>query len=232
MYEIRRAADRGSFDHGWLKTSHTFSFGEYQSAEHHHFRTLRVINEDWVAPGQGFGMHPHRDMEIITYVLSGALQHRDSMGNTEILRAGEFQRMSAGSGILHSEFNPSETEQVHLYQIWLMPQSKGIAPSYEQKAFDVSEHPGQLRLVAAPDGTDGVLRINQQARISLGSLPSGKQLQHSLNFGGYAWLQVLRGSLQLSNQLLAAGDGVAISDQQQLELSAVDDAEMMLFELN
>ena len=154
MIRIRKAKERGHFDHGWLKTFHTFSFGDYQDAEYMGFRSLRVMNEDWVQPGQGFGTHPHQDMEIVTYVLQGVLEHKDSMGNGSVLRAGEFQRMSAGTGITHSEFNPSDTEPVHLYQIWLYPRRKGIQPSYEQKAFDADERNNRLRLVASREGRD------------------------------------------------------------------------------
>ena len=151
MIQIRKAKDRGHFDHGWLETFHTFSFGDYQDPEHTRFRSLRVMNEDWVMPGKGFGTHPHRDMEIVTYVLEGALEHKDSMGNGSVLRPGEFQRMSAGTGITHSEFNPSSSEPVHLYQIWLFPERKGIQPGYEQKAFDASQRQNRLQLVASQD---------------------------------------------------------------------------------
>ncbi|MCA9016950.1 MAG: pirin family protein, partial [Planctomycetaceae bacterium] len=160
MIRVRKAQERGHADHGWLDTFHTFSFADYQDPEHMRFRALRVMNEDVVQPGQGFGTHPHRDMEIVTYVLEGALEHKDSMGHGEVLRAGEFQRMSAGTGITHSEFNPSETEPVHLYQIWLYPEQKGIEPSYEQKRFPDSEQQNQLRLVASPQAEQGALKIH------------------------------------------------------------------------
>ncbi len=170
MFRVRRAQERGHFNHGWLDTYHTFSFGDYHDPQHTHFRALRVMNEDRVKPGQGFGMHPHRDMEIVTYVLTGALEHKDSMGNGEVLRPGEFQRMSAGTGILHSEFNPSKTEPVHLYQIWLLPRRKGSTPSYEQRAFPEAEKQGRLRVVASPDGRDGSLTIGQDSSVFLSSL--------------------------------------------------------------
>lgn len=231
MITLRPAADRGNFDHGWLKTHHTFSFSDYYDPRHMGFRSLRVMNEDWVAPGQGFGMHPHRDMEIITYVLSGALEHRDSLGNGEVLRPGEFQRMSAGTGIRHSEFNPSADEPVHLYQIWLLPRTAGLTPSYEQKAFPAQEQPNRLRIVASPDARDGSLTINQDASVYLAQLESGKSVDHALAEGRHAWLQVLRGSVRLNDQLLATSDGAAVSDERSLRIEAIEPAEIMLFDL-
>ena len=231
MIRVRRAADRGHFDHGWLKTHHTFSFGEFHDPAHHHFRALRVINEDYVAPGQGFGMHPHRDMEIITYVLQGALRHEDSMGNGEVLRAGELQRMSAGSGLMHSEMNASQDERVHLYQIWLMPLKKGVEPSYAQKAFPVGDRNGQLQLVASPTGENGSLAINQDARVYLADLAAGQAIEHALLEERHAWLQVLSGDVQLSDQSLAAGDGAAISEENSARLTSTEGAEVMLFEM-
>ncbi len=177
MIRIRKAGDRGHANHGWLDTYHTFSFASYQDEQHVHFRTLRVMNEDRVAPGQGFGTHPHRDMEIVTYVLSGALEHKDSMGNGEVLRPGEFQRMSAGTGLRHSEFNPSATEPVHLYQIWLFPEKDGITPSYEQKAFPVNGQANAWRLVAAPEGDNGALTIHTDARIYLAEVGPGQRTE-------------------------------------------------------
>ncbi len=232
MMTVRKAQDRGPFDHGWLRTQHTFSFGDYRDPEHMRFRSLRVMNEDHVAPGQGFGMHPHRDMEIVTYVLSGALEHQDSMGHGEVLRPGELQRMSAGTGIQHSEFNPSPTEPVHLYQIWLLPNQRGITPSYEQKAFAAAEKAGRLRVVASPDGRDGSLTINQDAKIFLSTLAANQQVAHELEAGRHAWLQVLRGEIDLRGQGLVAGDGVAISDEQRLTIQATAPSEVMLFDLN
>lgn len=231
MITVRKANERGHADHGWLNTYHTFSFGSYRDSAHVHFRALRVMNEDFVAPGQGFGTHPHEDMEIVTYVLEGALEHRDSMGNGEVLRPGELQRMSAGTGITHSEFNPSDTEPTHLYQIWLFPASKGIEPSYEQKQFASEERHNQLRLVASPDAAHGSLRIHQDARIFLSSLDAGKQLSHELPPGRHAWLQVLRGSVTLNGELLETSDGAAISDESQLAIHATSDAEVLLFDL-
>lgn len=231
MIEIRKAADRGHFNHGWLDTYHTFSFGDYHDPEHMSFRALRVMNEDRVAPGKGFGTHPHRDMEIVTYVLEGALEHKDSMGNGEVLRPGEFQRMSAGTGITHSEFNPSDSEPVHLYQIWLFPERKGIEPSYEQKQFPDDEMTNRLRLVASPDASDGSLMIHQDARIHLSKLDAGKQIVHELAAGRHAWLQVLRGAVTLNGTKLETSDGAAVTDEQSLEIVAVESAEIMLFDL-
>ncbi len=231
MIRVRRAADRGHANHGWLDTFHTFSFADYSDAKHHHFRSLRVINEDRVAPGQGFGMHGHRDMEIVTYVLDGALQHKDSLGNGSILRPGEFQRMSAGSGIRHSEFNPSPTEPVHLYQIWLFPNEHGVKPSYEQKAFAEEERLGRFRIVASPDGADGSLQIQQDARVFLSTLPAGQSVTHELSAGRHAWLQVLRGRVSLNGTLLDTSDGAAVSEEHLLTVQADQPAEVMLFDM-
>ena len=231
MITIRRANDRGHANHGWLETHHTFSFASYRDPQHVHFRALRVINEDVVAPGQGFGTHPHENMEIVTYVLEGALEHKDSMGNGEVLRPGEFQCMSAGSGITHSEFNPSPEEPVHLYQIWLLPDRKGIQPSYEQKRFDEIERRNHLRLVASPDAANNSLTIHQNARIFLSTLDLGKLLQHTLEAGRHAWLQVLRGQVALNGQALGTSDGAAVSGESLLEITATEDAEVMLFDL-
>ncbi len=195
------------------------------------FRGLRVINEDRVQPGQGFGTHGHRDMEIISYVLEGALEHQDSLGNGAVLRPGEFQRITAGTGIQHSEFNPSATEAVHFYQIWLQPDRKGHSPSYEQKAFPVAEREGQLRLVASPDGRDGSLTIHQTADVFLSALKNGQQVSHQIQPGRYAWVQVLRGAVQLNDLALTLGDGAAINDEATLTITAAGSAEVMLFDL-
>lgn len=231
MIQLRQADQRGHANHGWLDTHHTFSFASYQDPRHTQFRALRVMNEDRVAPGAGFGTHPHRDMEIVTYVLSGALEHRDSMGNGEVLRPGEFQRMSAGTGITHSEFNPSSAEPVHLYQIWLLPERKGIEPSYEQKAFPSDGRHNRLQLVASRDAAEGSLRIHQDARIYLGQLDAEATLQHQLAAGRHAWLQVLRGALTLDDVELGTSDGAAISEETTLAIQASEDAEIMLFDL-
>ena len=231
MIRLRPASERGHFDHGWLNTYHTFSFGHYQDPEHERFRSLRVMNEDFVAGGQGFGAHGHRDMEIVTYVLSGALAHKDSMGNGEVLRPGEFQRMTAGTGIRHSEFNNSPDEPVHLYQIWLLPDREGHEPSYEQKPFDPAGRHNQLQLVASPGGADGSLTIHQDARIYLADLDADRNLTLDLKPGRHAWLQVLRGTVELNGVRLETSDGAAVSDEAALQLHAVDAAEVMLFDL-
>ncbi|MGO9469531.1 MAG: pirin family protein [Isosphaeraceae bacterium] len=232
MIRVRKSAERGHFDHGWLDTYHTFSFSGYYDPNHQGFRALRVINEDRVAPGRGFDTHGHRDMEIVTYVLEGTLAHRDSLGSSGELRPGELQRMTAGTGITHSEFNPSEVEPVHLYQIWLFPERRGLEPSYEQKAFPVGDRSNQLRLVASPDGRDGSLLIRQDARLFLASLAEGSEVSHSLATGRHAWLQVLRGRVQLNGTALAAGDGASATDESVLSLRASEPSEVLLFDLN
>lgn len=231
MIVQRCAGDRGHANYGWLDTYHSFSFGSYYDVRHMGFRVLRVINEDRVAPGQGFGTHPHHDMEIVTYVMSGALEHKDSMGNGQVLKAGELQRMSAGTGIEHSEFNPSSTEAVHLYQVWLLPLTSGIQPSYEQKDFPESERSNRLRLVVSPDGEEGSLQIHQNARIYLATLDPDKKVNHPFELGRHGWLQVLRGSARLNDNTLHAGDGAAISDEQLITIQGVQPAEVMLFDL-
>ncbi|MEZ6092015.1 MAG: pirin family protein [Pirellulaceae bacterium] len=231
MIVTRRASDRGHADHGWLDSYHTFSFATYRDPEFMGFRSLRVMNEDVIAPGQGFGTHPHHDMEIVTYVLSGALEHKDSMGNGEVLTPGEFQRMTAGTGITHSEFNPSPSEPVHLYQIWLLPQERGLKPSYEQKRFADEERLNQLRLVASPDGEDGSLKVQQDARIFLSSLEIGSEVVHRFQPGRHGWLQVLRGEVLVNGQTHRTSDGAAISDTSAITISAVQSAEVMLFDL-
>jgi quercetin 2,3-dioxygenase len=231
MIRVRKAMSRGHADHGWLDTYHTFTFADYQDPAHMGFRALRVINEDRVAPGTGFGAHGHRDMEIITCVLEGALEHKDSMGNGEVLRPGEFQRMSAGTGVRHSEFNPSPTEPVHLYQIWLLPRVQGIAPSYEQKRFAEDEKRDKLRLVAAPDGADGSLAINQDARVYLATLSTSASVRHDLLAGRHAWLQILRGRVSVNGTLLETSDGLAVSGEPGLTMVGEQPAEIMLFDL-
>lgn len=222
MFQIRKRTDRGFADHGWLRTFHTFSFADYQDPRHVQFRSLRVMNEDWIAAGQGFGTHPHRNMEIVTYVLEGALEHRDSMGNGEVLTPGEFQRMTAGSGITHSEFNPSNTDPVHLYQIWLYPNKRELEPSYEQKRFAPEEQRNRWRLVASENGADGSLLIHQDAAIYLATLDSCSSVSREIAPGRHGWLQVLRGQVRVSGIELEAGDGVAISDESSITVEQVD----------
>ena len=231
MISARRSQERGHFNHGWLDTYHTFSFADYYDPAQKGFRALRVINEDRVSPGMGFGMHGHRDMEIVTYVLSGALEHKDSLGHGEVLRPGELQRMTAGRGIRHSEFNPSASESVHLYQIWLLPRQTGLEPSYEQKAFPATERHNRLRLVASPAGEDGSLTIQQDARLYLATFDAGSFLAHELPDNRHAWLQVLRGTVELNGTALAASDGAAISDEAKLSIKGTTPAEVLLFDL-
>src|SRR5438132_10536867 len=231
MILVRKAAERGHFDHGWLDTYHTFSFGDYYDPAHLGFRSLRVINDDRVHPGQGFGMHGHRDMEIVTYVLDGALQHKDSMGNGSIIKAGELQRMTAGTGVRHSEFNPSDKEAVHLYQIWLLPERKGLKPSYEELAVGEEENQGRFRLVASPDGAAGSLTIHQDARLYLASLLPGVTVAQEIKRGRAVWLQILRGSVNFLGNGLSTGDGVAITDENAVSAQAAVPSEVLLFDL-
>jgi len=231
MLAIRRSHERGHANHGWLDTHYTFSFADYYDPGHVHFRTLRVINDDRVAGGGGFPMHPHRDMEIVTYVLEGGLEHRDSMGNGSVIRPGDVQRMSAGTGVTHSEFNASKTEPVHLLQIWMFPERKGIKPSYEQKAFSEADKRSRLRLVASPDGRDGSVTIHQDNEMYATVLRKGETVRHELKPERHAWVQVARGSVKLNGQELAEGDGAAISEEKAIELAGVKDAELLLFDL-
>ena len=231
MMKIRRSHERGHADHGWLDTRFTFSFADYFDPEHVQFRTLRVMNDDRVAGGGGFPTHPHRDMEIVTYVLEGALEHRDSMGNGSIIKPGDVQYMSAGSGVTHSEFNASETEPVHLYQIWMFPEKKGLKPQYDQKNFSAAEKRGKLRLVASPDGRDGSVKIRQDNDLYVTVLGSGESVKHQLEPDRHAYVQVARGSVKLNGEKLEAGDGVALSEEASIELTGVNDAEVLLFDL-
>ena len=233
MITIRPAKERGQFDHGWLQTSHTFSFADYFDPKHTHFRTLRVINEDFVQPGYGFGTHPHRDMEIVTYVLQGGLAHKDSMGNGSTIRPGDVQRMSAGTGVLHSEYNHSKDELVHLLQIWIFPEKKNLEPSYEQKTFSDEDKLNRLRLVASNDGRDGSVTIHQDASIYGSVLEDGKSVRHQLAPGRGAWLQVARGSVKLNGKTLNQGDGAAVDQEQSVEITGAssEPAEILLFDL-
>ena len=229
MITIRPANERGGGNHGWLDTRHTFSFSDYYDPRHMGFRTLRVINEDRVAPGQGFGTHPHRDMEIVTYILSGALQHKDSMGTGSVIRPGEIQRMSAGTGVTHSEFNASKTEPVHLLQIWLLPNKKGIEPSYEQKAIPTN---GALTVIASPDGGENAVRIQQDARILAARLKKGTSTTHRLRSLRKAWVQVARGTVMVNGRTLHAGDGASLAEEEMVSLVAPDEAaEALVFDL-
>ncbi len=231
MITVRPSEQRGHFNHGWLDTYHTFSFADYFDPNHVQFRALRVINEDVVAPGQGFGTHPHRDMEIITYVLDGALQHRDSLGNGSIIRPGDGQRMSAGTGILHSEFNPSPTEPVHLLQIWILPERKGIEPSYEQKAFSPQDKQGKWKVIADGKPADGAVKIHQDVKLSVASLEAGEAITYLLSERRHAWIQIARGSVTLNGTALKQGDGAAVSQESQLTIITNSAAEVLLFDL-
>ena len=231
MIKVRKAGDRGHANHGWLNTYHTFSFAGYQDPNHMGFRSLRVMNEDRVQPGEGFGTHGHRDMEIISYVLEGALQHKDSMGNGSVLRPGMFQRMTAGSGVQHSEFNASKTEPMHFYQIWILPESQGLKPGYEERNFTLEEKQDQLRLVASRDGNDNSLLIHQDVSIYLTVLHAGKQLDYPANPERHVWLQLIRGKLKVNDYELGSSDGAAISEESELNISALQTGEFMLFDL-
>lgn len=231
MITLRKAADRGQTDIGWLQSRHTFSFGDYQDDEHQGFRTLRVINDDIVAPGQGFGTHGHRDMEIITWVLEGELQHRDSLGNGDVIRPGDVQRMSAGTGIRHSEFNPSSTQPVHLLQIWIEPDRGGLQPSYEQVQIPASERQDRWRRIADGQGRDGALRMGADASVLATLLSPGKTVTHDLAPGRHAWLHVATGRVRLGDQVLNAGDAVAVSGQASVSIIADGASEALLFDL-
>jgi len=231
MITIRKSEDRGHFDFGWLDTRHTFSFGDYRDPAHVGFRSLRVINEDHVAPGRGFGEHPHSDMEIITYVLAGELAHKDSLGHVKTIVPGEVQRMTAGSGIEHSEFNHSKTQPVHLLQIWIRPRARGLAPGYEQVSFPAEKRRGQLALVASPSGAEGSVTINTDAKLYAGLLAPGQSATLELAPGRHAWVQVARGAVTVNDNDLEAGDGAAISTEQRVTIAAREDAEVLVFDL-
>ena len=231
MMTIRRANERGHADHGWLNSYHTFSFANYYDPNWMGFRTLRVINDDTVAPGAGFGEHPHRDMEIISYVLDGALEHRDSMGNGRVIKPGEFQYMAAGTGVLHSEYNPSKRDSVHFLQIWIQPDKPGTKPACGEKAYS-SGTPGRLNLVASKSGRDGSIRLNQDADLWLAKFSNSEALTHELKPDRHAWVHVAEGSVELNGQKLSAGDGVAISQESRLQLAGSGKAQVLLFDLN
>ncbi len=229
MIKIRKASDRGHFDHGWLNTYHTFSFADYYDPEFMGFRTLRVINEDRVRPGAGFGTHGHRDMEIVSYVLEGGLAHQDSMGHGGVIRPGDVQRMSAGTGVLHSEMNASKEELVHFLQIWIMPDRRGIAPGYEQKHFEPADVRGKLRLIAAPEASNGAVTLHQDVRIYATAV-DGDSVTHRIAEGRYGWVQVTRGEVEVNGRKLVAGDGASIADERTVTISGK--GEVLLFDLN
>ena len=231
MIKLRRSNDRGKTKLHWLDSCHTFSFGDYDDPEHMEFSDLRVINEDRVAAGAGFPTHSHRDMEIITYVLEGALAHKDSTGASSVIQVGDVQRMSAGTGISHSEYNASQTEPVHFLQIWIMPNQTRLKPGYEQRSFEIRRNRGSWMLVAAPDGRDGAVKVHQDAELSLAVLPEGEKLTYSLKPGRCAWLQVARGKVTVNGSALEAGDGAAMTDENMLAVQGLENAEMLLFDL-
>jgi redox-sensitive bicupin YhaK (pirin superfamily) len=228
---LRRARERGHNDFGWLDTRHTFSFGDYHDPDHMGFRSLRVINEDRVAPGQGFGTHPHRDMEILTYPIEGGLQHKDSMGTGSVIRPGDVQRMTAGTGVLHSEFNASKKEPVHFLQIWILPESRGLEPSYEQRTFTDEEKRGKWRLVASHDGREGSVLVHQDVSLHATILGRGEKRSFTLAPGRHAWVHVVRGSVTVDGNALSAGDALATSGDAKLAFEAATEAEVLLFDL-
>ncbi|MBU2502267.1 pirin family protein [bacterium] len=231
MIKLRRSGDRGRFDHGWLQTWHTFSFGSYVDPEHMGFRDLRVINQDVIQPGQGFGTHPHRDMEILTYVTDGALEHRDSMGNGSVIRPGEVQVMSAGRGVTHSEFNPDPDRPAGLLQIWVLPAVKGVEPRYDQRAFAALAEPGALVQLASPDGAGGSLVWGQDVRLWGGRLAGGQSWSVPVDPARHAWVQVVAGAIRLDDLVLEAGDGAAVSGLPGLGFEAQREAEILFFDL-
>lgn len=232
MITVRSTEVRGKASFGWLESKHTFSFGSYYDPKHMGFGDLRVINEDRIQPGKGFGTHSHRDMEIISYVLAGELEHKDSIGNGSVIRPGDVQRMSAGTGIAHSEFNASTTEPVHFLQIWILPNQTGIEPSYEQKHFPLAEKQGKLRLVASSDGRENSVTIHQDANLYVAVLNQGDRVSHVSDKHRSIWLQIARGSVEINGQIFSAGDGVAITQENKIELAATsDNTEILLFDL-
>jgi quercetin 2,3-dioxygenase len=231
MIDIRLNDERGRTAIDWLDSYHSFSFGDYYDPNNVGFRSLRVINEDWVKPAAGFGMHPHRDMEIITYIVQGALEHKDSMGNGSVIRAGDVQRMSAGTGILHGEFNPSPKEPVHLLQIWILPDRRGLKPEYDQQTIPEAEKAGRLRLLVSPDGRDGSMKLHQDALLYGAVLKTGDQIEYRIPAGRHAWVQVIRGQLEVNGKQLQAGDGASVSIEGSLNLSPREETELLLFDL-
>ncbi|HEU4711304.1 MAG TPA: pirin family protein [Pyrinomonadaceae bacterium] len=231
MITLRRSSERGHFDHGWLNTFHTFSFDQYYDPRYMNFRTLRVINEDFVAAGRGFPTHGHRDMEIITYILEGALKHEDSMGNGSVIRPGDVQRMSAGTGVRHSEKNASSDEAVHLLQIWILPDTVDLEPGYEQKAFSEDERRGQLRLIASNDGRDGSVTVHQDVSLFASIIGAGQSVRHEMDQTRYGWIQVARGAVNVNGQRAEQGDGAIVMGESSLEIAADQPSEILLFDL-
>jgi redox-sensitive bicupin YhaK (pirin superfamily) len=231
MIDVIRSDSRGTADHGWLKSKHTFSFADYHNPAMMGFGKLRVINEDWIEPGKGFGTHPHRDMEIVTYMVDGALEHKDSMGNGSVIRPGELQRMTAGTGVLHSEFNASETDRAHLLQIWILPEQNGLEPGYEQKLFAVEEKRNRWRLVGSRDGRDGSLTIHQDIELSSTVLDEGKSIEYGFDGRRRGFVQVVRGAVEIDGETLEAGDALAVVDQQVLDIKAKSESELLLFDM-
>lgn len=233
MLTIRKSKERGHADHGWLDSHHTFSFANYYDEAHMGYRSLRVINEDRVSQGRGFGAHAHRDMEILSYVLSGKLAHKDSMGHTELLGPNEIQKMSAGSGVVHSEFNGSDTEPVHFLQIWIEPKTRGTAPSYEQLKFEAEEKRNQFKVLASSTPTPGAATLNQDAKVSVAELEAGKELNYDLGTGRHAWLHVIHGEVSVNGKLLSTGDAVAVEQEPELKIEAQGEpkSEILLFDL-
>lgn len=231
MIRLRRSEDRGHLDYGWLDTRHSFSFGGYRDPAHMGFRSLRVINDDRVRPGAGFPTHPHENMEILTYVLEGALEHEDSMGNGSVIRAGEVQRMNAGRGITHSEFNHSKDADVHLLQIWIRPYVTGNEPEYDQRDLSDFDRQDRLAVIASADGAEGSIRIHQDARVLSGVFAAGAEAEHALEPGRHAWVHVAAGEVEVNGEVLAAGDGAALSDEARLRLRARSAADVLVFDL-
>jgi len=232
MITIRRSRDRGHIQHGWLDTYHSFSFGDYYDPAHMGFRALRVINEDRIDAGTGFGSHPHRDMEIVTYMLTGAIEHRDSMGNGSTIRAGDVQRMTAGTGVVHSEYSPKGPEDAHLLQIWILPDRQGLEPSYEERTFSDADKRGRLLPIATPTGGDGAVRIHQDASIHASVLEGGDTVTHSLAPGRHAWVQVVTGAVEVNGERLEAGDAAAVANEPHVVVTAADPrSELLLFDL-
>lgn len=231
MITQRPADSRGHADHGWLDSHHTFSFADYHDPAHMGFRNLRVINEDRVQPGRGFGTHPHRDMEILSYVLDGGLEHRDSMGTGSVIRPGDVQVMSAGTGVTHSEFNASSTDPVHFLQIWLLPERRGLKPGYQQRSFGAAEKDGRLRLVASPDGRDDSVTIHTDAHVYAGVFAAGQRAEHPLASGRHAWVHVARGAARVNGRELAAGDALALSNEPAVTVEGTSGGEVLVFDL-